>query len=141
MAIPPPLSMRPTGWSKASSASDAIRACPWKARAIVADYDPGDRRLTLHYGGQAPHMTQVLFARHLGLEERNVRVIAYDVGGGYGIKSHHYGDEFTVAALAMLLARPVRYWADRLESFVSDIHARDHVWCGADSPWTRTAGS
>ena len=100
---------------------------PLEARAIVADYDPGDRKLTLHYGGQAPHMTQLLFARHLGLEERDVRVIAYDVGGGYGIKSHHYGDEFTVAVLAMLLARPVRYWADRLESFVSDIHARDHV--------------
>ncbi len=100
---------------------------PLEARAIVADYDPGDRRLTLHYGGQAPHMTQVLFARHLGLRERDIRVIAYDVGGGYGIKSHHYGDEFTVAALAMQLARPVRYWADRLESFVSDIHARDHV--------------
>ena len=100
---------------------------PLEARAIVADYDPGDRRLTLHYGGQAPHMTQVLFARHLGLEERDVRVIAHDVGGGYGIKSHHYGDEFTAAALSILLARPVRYWADRLESFVSDIHARDHA--------------
>ena len=100
---------------------------PLEARALVADYDSGDRRLTLHYGGQAPHMTQVLFARHLGLEERDVRVIAYDVGGGYGIKSHHYGDEFTATALAVLLARPVRYWADRLESFVSDIHARDHV--------------
>ena len=100
---------------------------PLEARAIVAEYDPGDRRLTLHYGGQAPHMTQVLFARHLGLEERDVRVIAHDVGGGYGIKSHHYGDEFTAAALSILLARPVRYWADRLESFVSDIHARDHA--------------
>ena len=100
---------------------------PLEARAIVADYDPGDRRLTLHYGGQAPHMAQILFARHLGLEERRVRVIAHDVGGSYGIKSHHYGDEFTAAALAILLARPVRYWADRLESFVSDIHARDHL--------------
>ena len=100
---------------------------PLEARAIVADYDPGDRKLTLHYGGQAPHMTQILFARHLGLKDRDVRVIAHDVGGGFGIKSHHYGDEFTAAALAILLARPVRYWADRLESFVSDIHARDHV--------------
>ena len=103
---------------------------PLEARAIVADYDPGDRKLTLHYGGQAPHMTQILFARHLGLKDRDVRVIAYDVGGGFGIKSHHYGDEFTAAALAILLARPVRYWADRLESFVSDIHARDHVTRG-----------
>ena len=100
---------------------------PLEARAIVADYDPGDRKLTLHYGGQAPHMTQILFARHLGLKDCDVRVIAHDVGGGFGIKSHHYGDEFTAAALAILLARPVRYWADRLESFVSDIHARDHV--------------
>ena len=98
-----------------------------EARALVAAYDPADRKLTLDYGGQAPHMTQVLFARHLGLAERQVRVIAHDVGGSFGIKSHVYGDELAVAALSMMLGRPVRFWADRLESFVSDIHARDHV--------------
>ena len=98
-----------------------------EARALVATYDPADRKLTLDYGGQAPHMTQVLFARHLGLAERQIRVIAHDVGGSYGIKSHVYGDELAVACLSMILGRPVRYWADRLESFVSDVHARDHV--------------
>ncbi len=98
-----------------------------EGRAMIASFDPSQSRLTLHYGGQAPHMIQVLFARHLGLEARSVRVIAGDVGGSYGIKSHVYGDEFAAAAVSMMLARPVKYVADRLESFVSDAHARDHV--------------
>ena len=100
---------------------------PLEARVLVADFDPGRALLTLHYGGQSPHMAQVLFARHLGLQERDVRVIAHDVGGSYGIKSHFYGDELAVAAMSVLLGRPVRYFADRLESFVSDIHLRDHA--------------
>lgn len=100
---------------------------PLEARVLVADFDPGRGLLTLHYGGQSPHMAQVLFARHLGLAERDVRVIAHDVGGSYGIKSHFYGDELAVAAMSVLLGRPVRYFADRLESFVSDIHVRDHA--------------
>ena len=103
---------------------------PLESRVLVAAYDPADAKLTLHYGGQSPHMAQVLFARALGLEERNIRVIAYDVGGSYGIKSHFYGDELAVAALSIILGRPVRYIADRLESFVSDIHLRDHVVTG-----------
>ncbi len=98
-----------------------------EARVLVADFDPAGGMLTLHYGGQAPHMSQVLFARHLGLEEQKVRVIAHEVGGSYGIKSHFYGDELAVAALSVITGRPVRYFADRLESFVSDIHFRDHA--------------
>ncbi len=98
-----------------------------EGRAMIASFDPSQPRLTLHYSGQAPHMIQVLFARHLGLDERSVRVIARDVGGSYGIKSHVYGDEFAAAVLSMMLARPVKFVADRLESFVSDAHARDHV--------------
>ena len=99
---------------------------PLEARAMIADFDPAQGRLTLHYSGQATHMIQVLAARHLGMEERDVRVVAHDVGGSYGIKSHFYGDEFATAVLSMKLARPVKFMADRLESFVSDIHARDH---------------
>lgn len=98
-----------------------------EARGMIAAFDPSENRLTLYYGGQAPHMTQVLFSRHLGLAERDIRVIAQDVGGSYGIKSHVYGDEFTTAVLAMMLGRPVKFLADRLESFLSDIHARDHM--------------
>ncbi len=95
-------------------------------RAIVADWNPGEERLTVYQGTQAPHMTQNLFAKHLGLEEHQVRVLTKDVGGSFGIKVHIYADEMAAVALSKLLKRPVKFVADRLESFVTDIHARDH---------------
>jgi carbon-monoxide dehydrogenase large subunit len=95
-------------------------------RAIVADWNPGEQRLTVYQGTQAPHMTQNLFAKHLDLEEHQVRVLTKDVGGSFGIKVHIYADEMATAALSKLLRRPVKFVADRLESFVTDIHARDH---------------
>ena len=95
-------------------------------RTILADFDPSERRLTVYHSFQAPHMMQDILARHLGLAEQNVRVITKDVGGSFGIKVHIYPDEMATCALAVLLGRPVKFVADRLESFVSDIHARDH---------------
>jgi carbon-monoxide dehydrogenase large subunit len=95
-------------------------------RAVVADWNAGEQRLTVYQGTQAPHMTQNLFAKHLALEEHQVRVITKDVGGSFGIKVHVYADEMATAALAKLLKRPVKFVADRLESYVTDIHARDH---------------
>jgi carbon-monoxide dehydrogenase large subunit len=95
-------------------------------RAIVADWNPGEQRLTVYHGTQAPHMTQNLFAKHLALEEQQVRVITKDVGGSFGIKVHIYADEMATVALSRLLRRPVKFVADRVESFVTDIHARDH---------------
>src|ERR1700688_3155461 len=95
-------------------------------RAIVADWNPGEQRLTVYQGTQAPHMTQNLFAKHLGLEEHQVRVVTKDVGGSFGVKVHIYADEMATAALAKLLKRSVKFVADRFESFVTDIHARDH---------------
>jgi carbon-monoxide dehydrogenase large subunit len=95
-------------------------------RAIVADWNPGEQRLTVYQGTQAPHMMQNLFAKHLGLEEHQVRVLTKDVGGSFGIKVHTYADEMATVALAKLLRRPIKFVADRLESFVTDIHARDH---------------
>jgi len=95
-------------------------------RAIVADFNPGEQRLTVYHSTQAPHMMQHLFAKHLGLEEQQVRVITKDVGGSFGIKVHTYADEMATVALAKLLKRPVKFVADRFESFITDIHARDH---------------
>ncbi len=95
-------------------------------RAIVADWNAGEARLTVYQGTQAPHMTQNIFAKHLALEEHQVRVLTKDVGGSFGIKVHIYADEMAVVALAKLLKRPVKFVADRFESFVTDIHARDH---------------
>src|SRR5271156_6574716 len=97
-----------------------------EARAILADWNPGEQRLTVYQGTQAPHMMQNLFAKHLGLAESQVRVVCKDVGGSFGIKVHTYADEMATVALAKLLKRPVKFVADRFESFVTDIHARDH---------------
>src|SRR3954464_15537877 len=95
-------------------------------RVIVADWNPGEARLTVYQGTQAPHMMQNLFAKHLSLEEHQVRVVTKDVGGSFGIKVHTYADEMATVALSKLLKRPIKFVADRIESFVTDIHARDH---------------
>lgn len=95
-------------------------------RAVVADYDPSEQRLTVYHGSQTPYQMQDVYSRHLGLAEERVRVVCKDIGGSFGIKLHVHGEEMTTCALSMLLGRPVKWVADRLESFVSDIHARDH---------------
>ncbi|MDH3739034.1 MAG: molybdopterin-dependent oxidoreductase, partial [Alphaproteobacteria bacterium] len=82
--------------------------------------------LTVHMSNQCPHMMQHILASHLDIGEGNVRVICGDVGGSFGLKIHIYGDEMAAAALSKMLGRPVKFVADRLESFVSDIHARSH---------------
>ncbi|MDA0652082.1 MAG: xanthine dehydrogenase family protein molybdopterin-binding subunit [Proteobacteria bacterium] len=95
-------------------------------RALLADYDPGTERLTVHTSSQVPHMIQALYARTLGIPEHNVRIVAPDVGGSFGLKIHSFGDEIAATAASMVLGRPVKFIADRLESFVSDIHAREN---------------
>jgi aerobic carbon-monoxide dehydrogenase large subunit len=95
-------------------------------RAVVADWNPAEARLTIHQGTQAPHMVQNIAALHLGLREQQVRVVCRDVGGSFGIKVHIYADEMATYALSKLLRRPVKFVADRVESFNTDIHARDH---------------
>jgi carbon-monoxide dehydrogenase large subunit len=95
-------------------------------RSILADYSRSEGQLTVYHSTQAPHMMQTVFAQHLGLPEAKVRVICGDVGGSYGIKVHVYPDEVATAAIAKIMGRPVKFIADRLESFSTDIHARDH---------------
>jgi aerobic carbon-monoxide dehydrogenase large subunit len=97
-----------------------------EGRAILADYNAAEHSLTVYHATQAPHMMQDIFSRHLGIPEGSVRVIAKDVGGSFGIKVHVYPDEMATAAISVILRRPVKFVADRLESFLSDIHAREH---------------
>jgi len=97
-----------------------------ESRAIVADYNAAEHSLTVYHATQAPHMMQDIFSRHLNIPEANVRVICKDVGGSFGIKVHVYADEMATAALSVMLRRPVKFIADRLESFLTDIHAREH---------------
>lgn len=95
-------------------------------RCQIADWNPADRKLTVYHSMQAPHMMQDLYCRQFELEEWQVRVICRDVGGSFGIKVHAYPDDFATVAASLLLGRPVKFVADRLESFTSDIHAREH---------------
>jgi aerobic carbon-monoxide dehydrogenase large subunit len=95
-------------------------------RCQIADWNPGDQKLTVYHSFQAPHMMQDLYCRQFDLQEQQVRVVCRDVGGSFGIKVHAYPDDFATVALAMMLKRPVKFVADRIESFASDIHARDH---------------
>ena len=99
--------------------------CP-EPRSIIADYNAADHALTAYHSHQAPHMMQDLFARHLDIPNHRVRIVCGDVGGAYGIKGHCYPDEMATAVLSMILRRPVKFIADRIESFLTDIHARDH---------------
>ncbi|MCA6106213.1 xanthine dehydrogenase family protein molybdopterin-binding subunit [Bradyrhizobium cenepequi] len=99
-------------------------------RAVVADWNVGEGRLTIYQGTQAPHMVQNIAAKHLGLAEQQVRVVCKDVGGSFGIKVHIYADEMAAYGLAKLFRRPVKFVADRVESFNTDIHARDHICKG-----------
>jgi carbon-monoxide dehydrogenase large subunit len=93
---------------------------------VVADWIAAEARLTIYQGTQAPHMVQNIAALHLGLMESQVRVVCKDVGGSFGIKVHIYADEMATYALSKLLRRPIKFVADRVESFNTDIHARDH---------------
>lgn len=101
-------------------------AVTMEPRAIIADYDASEPRLTVHHATQTPYQFQDLYARHYGLPEWSVRVIAPDIGGSFGMKLHVYHEDMAVVGLSIMLGRPVKYVADRMESFVSDIHARDH---------------
>jgi carbon-monoxide dehydrogenase large subunit len=95
-------------------------------RAIVADWDESEGKLTVHHATQTPYQFQDLYSRHYGIPEASVRVIAPDIGGSFGMKLHVYHEDMAVVGLSLLCGRPVKFVADRIEAFVSDIHARDH---------------
>ncbi|MEE9146333.1 MAG: xanthine dehydrogenase family protein molybdopterin-binding subunit [Candidatus Tectomicrobia bacterium] len=96
-------------------------------RGLIASFEPATRAFILHIATQVPHMMQAVLADVLGLEEHRVRVITQDVGGSFGIKIHIYQDELATCCMALRLGRPVKFIADRQESFLTDIHARDQI--------------
>src|SRR5574341_358414 len=100
---------------------------PIEPRSLVADYEPFTRALTLWTSTQVPHMMQAVVADLFGLPEHRVRVVAPAVGESFGIKIHVYQDDMAACALALVLARAVKFVATRRESFLSDIHAREQT--------------
>lgn len=98
-----------------------------EGRGVVAHYDRSDESLTAHMSHQQPHMMQALISAQMKLPEAKVRVIAPDVGGGFGMKLHVYPDELATVAISKLLGRPVKWTSDRLEAFATDAHAREFI--------------
>ncbi|XXK31274.1 xanthine dehydrogenase family protein molybdopterin-binding subunit [Rhodobacteraceae bacterium nBUS_24] len=97
-------------------------------RASTGVFDPGTGDYTLYTTSQNPHLTRLLICAFvLGIPENKLRVVAPDVGGGFGSKIYHYGEEALVLSAAKKLGRPVRWTASRSESFLTDAHGRDHV--------------
>src|SRR5436853_2955603 len=96
-------------------------------RAVVAEYLPGENRLTVWSSPQIPHLLKTQTSLLVGLPETAVRVIAPEVGGGFGSKLNVYGEEGIVPWLAMKLGRPVKWAETRRENFLATIHGRDTI--------------
>ena len=97
-------------------------------RASIGEFNPGTGDYKLTTTSQNPHLTRLLVAAFvLGIPENKLQVVAPDVGGGFGSKIYHYGEEALVLAAAKKLKKPVKWVAERSESFLSDAHGRDHV--------------
>ena len=97
-------------------------------RAAIGEYDGGNDAYTLYTTSQNPHLTRLLLAAFvLKIPEHKLRVVSTDVGGGFGSKIPHYPEEVVVTWAAKKVRRPVKWTAERSESFVSDTHGRDHV--------------
>jgi carbon-monoxide dehydrogenase large subunit len=97
-------------------------------RACVASYAPATGDLTLWVTSQNPHVHRLLMAAFiLGMPETKLRVIGPDVGGGFGSKIFVYNEEVAVSWASKTLGRPVKWTAERRESFLNDAHGRDHV--------------
>jgi len=97
-------------------------------RAAVASYSRGDDSYTLHVTSQNPHVARLLLTAFvLNLPEHKMRVIAPDVGGGFGSKIFLYAEETVLTWASKQLNRPIKWTAERSEAFLADAHGRDHV--------------
>lgn len=96
-------------------------------RALIAVPVPSENRVTLYASTQVPHHIRLLVSEQLGLRENQIRVVAPDVGGGFGYKGKHYPEETILTWAARRLAQPLRWVATRAESFCADYQGRDHM--------------
>ncbi len=96
-------------------------------RSYIADYDVNADKWTLYTSTQNPHLIRLLMcAFALGIPEHKVRVVSYDVGGGFGSKIYHYTEEALLTWASKEVGRPIKWTSDRSEAFLTDAHGRDH---------------
>jgi carbon-monoxide dehydrogenase large subunit len=108
--------------------NNRITAVPMEPRAIVGQYDATDDRYTLWSSTQNPHMVRKWLAENsLYVPEQRIRVVAPDVGGGFGQKIYHYPEEASLLWASRAVGRPVKWVSSRIENMTVDTHARDHV--------------
>jgi carbon-monoxide dehydrogenase large subunit len=101
---------------------------PLEGRGVLAHFDSRLDELVVYTSTQFPHVVRTKLAQCLGIAERRLRVVAPDVGGGFGVKSNLHPEEIVVAALALKLGHPVRWLEDRREHLLSSQHAREHEY-------------
>lgn len=97
-------------------------------RAAIGDYDAGQDAFTLYTTSQNPHVARLVLSAFIGIApEHKLRVIAPDVGGGFGSKIFIYAEETVCVWAAKKVGRPVKWTGDRTEAFLADAHGRDHI--------------
>ena len=99
-----------------------------ECRGVIASVDPAEGGLTIYSSTQVPYLVRSAVARYLGEDEHNLRVIAPDVGGGFGPKGGVYPEEMVLPLVARMLSRPVKWVEDRREHFISTNLQGDQVW-------------
>src|SRR5215467_15659066 len=102
-----------------------LAAMPLEGRACLVEWDDWDEQLVLHVSTQVLHQVRSGVAQALGIPERMVRVVAPDVGGGFGLKCVVGREEVAVAAAALRLRRPVRWVEDRQENLSASFHGHE----------------
>jgi aerobic carbon-monoxide dehydrogenase large subunit len=107
--------------------SQRMVASPMETRGCVASWHAADRALTIYTSTQIPHLARTILAGMLGLEENRLRLIAPEVGGGFGCKLNVYAEEAVVSFISMKLGRPVKWIETRRENFLTTIQGRGHV--------------
>ena len=108
--------------------NNRLVANPMEPRVAVGDYNSTNDESTLYTTSQNPHVIRLLMGAFvLGIPEHKLRVIAPDVGGGFGSKIFHYAEEAFCTFAAKAIGRPVKWTSSRSEAFITDAHGRDHV--------------
>jgi len=108
-----------------------VVANPIEPRSAIAEYDATSDCYTLHTTTQNPHVIRLLMGAFvLSIPEHKLRIIAPDVGGGFGSKVYHYAEEAILTWASKKVGRPIKWTADRSDSFITDAQGRDHVTIG-----------